>query len=62
MWMEIEEVEEEVFFVNVLQETGPNSDEEMEKEIEGTEAAVYDCLRRRARRAGVSMVGQWGSI
>ncbi len=54
-WMDMKEVEEEVFFVNVLQEIWLDSDEELEREIEKMEVAVDDCIRRRTRRAGVSV-------
>jgi hypothetical protein len=58
--MDMEKAEEEVFFVNVLQEAGSDSDAELEKEIEKTEAAVDNCIRRRARRAVLSMASPEG--
>jgi hypothetical protein len=58
--MDMEKAEEEVFFVNVLQEAGSDSDAELEKEIEKTEAAVDNCIRRRARRAGLSIASPEG--
>ncbi len=42
--MEMEEAGEEIFFVNVLQTEELESDEELEAEIVGTEAAMNDCL------------------
>jgi hypothetical protein len=45
---------DEVFFVNVLHGTGPDSDEEMERAIKKTGAAVDDCIFSRAKRAGLS--------
>lgn len=52
-WMDMEEAEREVFFVNVLYGTGLDSDEELEREIEKTEADMDACILRRAKRAGV---------
>ncbi len=46
---------EEIFFVNALQAGELNSDEELEAEIARTEAAVDDCVSRRAKRAGVAV-------
>jgi hypothetical protein len=43
-WMEMEEVEEEVFFVNTLQKEGPDSDEELEAEIARTGRTIDDCF------------------
>ncbi len=54
-WMEMEEVEEEVFFVNTLQAGEPDSDAELEAEIARTERAIDDCFRRRSRRAGIAV-------
>jgi hypothetical protein len=45
--------EEEVVFMNTLRAGEPDSDEELEAEIEKTERAIDDCFRRRAKRAGV---------
>jgi hypothetical protein len=59
MWMEVREVEEEVFSVNALQVEEPNSDKELEAEIAKTEAAIDNCCRRRAMRAGIA-VGETG--
>ncbi len=54
-WMEIEEAEEEVVFVNALWAGEPDSDEELAAEIKKTERAIDDCFRRRAKRAGVAV-------
>jgi hypothetical protein len=51
--MEMEEAEEEVFFVNTMQAGVPDSDEKLEAEITEMERAINDCFRRRAKRAGV---------
>ncbi len=55
-WMEMEEAEEEVFFVNTLRAGVPDSDEELEAEMARTEKkAIDDCFWRRAKRAGVQV-------
>jgi hypothetical protein len=54
-WMEIGDVEEVVFFVNVLQVEEVDSDDELKAEIMRTEAAIDDCFRRRAIRAGIEV-------
>ncbi len=54
-WMEMEELEEEVFFVNTSQTGEPDSDEELEAEITRTERARDDCFWRRAKRAGIAV-------
>jgi hypothetical protein len=59
-WMNLEEAEGEVFFLNVLHGKEPDSDEETEREIKKTEAAVDACILRRAKRAGVSVAGPEG--
>jgi hypothetical protein len=53
--MEMEETEEEVFFVNTLQVERFDSDEELEAEIARTERAIDNCSWRRAKRAGVAV-------
>jgi hypothetical protein len=53
MWMEMEEAGGEIFFVNALQVVELNLDEELEAEIARMEAAMDDCLQRRAKRAGI---------
>jgi hypothetical protein len=54
-WMEIEEAEEEVFFMNTLQIEKSDSDEELEAEIARTEKAIDECFQRRAKRAVVDV-------
>jgi hypothetical protein len=54
-WMEMEEAEEEMFFINTLQVERSDSEEELEAEIARTEKAINDCFRRRAKRAGVAV-------
>jgi hypothetical protein len=54
-WMDMEEAEEEVFFVNTLRAGVPDSDEELEAEIARMEKAIDDCFQRRAKRAGVGV-------
>ncbi len=53
--MEIEEAEEEVFFMNTLQIEKSDSDEELEAEIARTEKAIDECFQRRAKRAVVDV-------
>jgi hypothetical protein len=43
-WMEMKEVEEEVFFVNTLQAGELNSDDKLEAEIARAEVAIDDCF------------------
>jgi peptidoglycan/xylan/chitin deacetylase (PgdA/CDA1 family) len=50
---EVEDEEEEVFFVNTVQTEEFDSDAELKAEIARTERAIDDCFRRRARRAGI---------
>jgi hypothetical protein len=59
-WMNREETEGEVFFVNVLHKREPDSADKMERELEETEAAIDACIHRRAKRAGVNMAGTEG--
>jgi hypothetical protein len=62
-WMEDErEEEEEVMFVNMVRqeeeepmEEATASDEEMQEEIKEAQAAVDECYRRRAERAGIEV-------
>ncbi len=62
-WMEDErEEEEEVMFVNMvrqeeeeLEEETTTSDEKMQEEIKEAQAAVDECYRRRAERAGIEI-------
>jgi hypothetical protein len=54
-WMDMEEAEDEVYFVNVLHEEEPNSDDKMQRELEETKAAVDVSILRRARRVGVNV-------
>jgi hypothetical protein len=56
----LEETIEEVFFVNILHEVGLDFDDEMERELEKTLEAVEACIRRRAKRVGVSVAGPEG--
>ncbi len=56
-WIEIEDEEEEVFFVSIVQVEEVNSDAELEAEIARTEKAIDDCFRRRAKRAGKAVDG-----
>jgi hypothetical protein len=51
-WMEIGEVEEEVFFVNALQVEEVDSEEELKAEIVRTEAAIDGCFRGRPSERG----------
>jgi hypothetical protein len=59
--MDLEEAEEEIYFVNVLHEVGPNSDDEVKREPEETKEAVDACICRRAKRAGVKVVEPQGA-
>jgi hypothetical protein len=54
--MDMEEAEDEVYFVNVLREEEPNSKDEMQRELEETKAAVDASTLRRARKTGVNVV------
>jgi hypothetical protein len=62
-WMEDErEEDEEVMFVNMvrqeeeeLEEETTTSDEEMQEEIKEAQAAVEECYRSRADRAGIEV-------
>jgi hypothetical protein len=54
-WMDMDEGGDKVYFVNVLLKDKVDSDEEMEREIEETEAAVEASISRRAKRAGVEL-------
>jgi hypothetical protein len=49
--------EEEVHFVNVVQAEEVDSDAELEAEIVGTEEAIDEYSRRRAKRAGIVIEG-----
>jgi hypothetical protein len=56
------EEEEEVMFVNMVrqeeeeqEEEATTSDEEMQEEIKEAQAAVDECYRRRAERAGIDI-------
>jgi hypothetical protein len=57
-WMEDErEEEEEVMFMNMVrrEEEATASDEEIQEEIKEAQAAVDECYRRRAKRAGIEV-------
>jgi hypothetical protein len=49
--------EKEVHFVSVVQTEEVDSDAELEAEIAGTEEAIDDYFRRRAKRAGIVIEG-----
>jgi hypothetical protein len=53
--MEMEEAEEEVFFVNTLKVERSDSEEKLEAEIARMEKAIDDCFRRRAKRTRVAV-------
>jgi hypothetical protein len=53
--MEMEEAEEEVFFMNTLQVEESDSDKELEAEIARTEEAIDECFRSRAKRARIAV-------
>jgi hypothetical protein len=54
-WMEMGEMEEEVFFMKALQAEELNTDEELEAKIPRTEVAIDDCFQSRAKRIGVAV-------
>ncbi len=56
-WMEEEEEEGEVHFLNMVQAEEVDSDVELMAEIERTEEAMDECFRRRAKRAGLMIEG-----
>ncbi len=53
-WMEEEEDEEEVHFINIVQAEEVDSDEELMAEIARTEKAIDECYLRRAKMAGIT--------
>jgi hypothetical protein len=56
------EAGEELSLVGTDRPESASSDEDLEEEIEKTQAAVDECYRRRAKRAGINIEGTEGRL